>query len=493
LSVSTINTLPRLDPSLDDASMLWGLKRSTWMQIGIIAGLFLLLFWPNLRRLWIKTNPIYGEPNWGHSVCVPLIGLYYLYVNREALLKAKVQAMLPGRFTRRGLISSATMIVAGLGIYLGGMLVIPSFVPQYAAYVESLGQGAMVWGALAMVLNWGLGSMFFGLLTFAFGIWPGSNDYTKDVGMVITLFGTVLFLCGWDVMRITWFPIAFLICALPLPPLLYSGIALPLQNLAAKVAVAVLQMTGVTSFKFGTKITIGDIGGPTRSLNVAEACAGLRSLMTFITVGAAVAFLSSRPLWQKAILTISAVPIAIFCNVMRVTGQGLLDYYWSHELAEGFAHTFVGMVMLIPGFFMILGMGWLLDRLFVDVVDESDARGSVTSPAARPKQDMVIAIPRRAGAGPVSGSAQQNAPDTTVTPKTPIPNTASPSSPRPAPAVAKPIGVPLPARSPQSAQSPATPRAPGAPSRPSLAGVIPPPPASSPRGLPRHSPPPEGR
>jgi exosortase len=109
---------------------------------------------------------------------------------------------------------------------------------------------------------------------------------------------------------------------------------------------------------------------PLRTLQVAEACAGLRSLMTFISVGAAVAFLSNRPLWQKIIITLSAIPIAIFCNVMRVTGQGLLDHYWSHEVSEGFAHQFVGLVMLVPAFFLILLVGWLLDQLFVEEVDE---------------------------------------------------------------------------------------------------------------------------
>src|ERR1700678_1031031 len=66
--------------------IVWGLKRSAWIQIGIITVLFCGLFWPNLRRLWDKTNPFYGEANWGHAICIPFIGLYYLYVNREKLL-----------------------------------------------------------------------------------------------------------------------------------------------------------------------------------------------------------------------------------------------------------------------------------------------------------------------------------------------------------------------------------------------------------------------
>jgi exosortase/archaeosortase family protein len=109
--------------------------------------------------------------------------------------------------------------------------------------------------------------------------------------------------------------------------------------------------------------------GNWRTLNVAEACAGMRSLMTFISVAAAVAFLSSRPLWQKIIVVMFAVPIAIFCNVMRVSGQGLLDRYVSHSLSENFAHQFVGLIMLIPAFLLILLVGWVLDQIFVEQID----------------------------------------------------------------------------------------------------------------------------
>jgi exosortase len=208
------------------------------------------------------------------------------------------------------------------------------------------------------------------LLVFGYGIFPGQNDYVKDLGLVATIFGIVLSLCGWHVMKIAWFPIFFLICALPWPGLVYSRVAGPLQELAATVAVFVLQLTGVDASQTGTKI-IMEFGPlkPPRMLNVAEACAGLRSLMTFITLGAAVAFLSSRPLWQKIFITLSAIPIAILCNVMRVSGQGLLDVYVSQELAVGFAHQFVGLMMLIPAFFMLLGVAALIDKLFVEEVD----------------------------------------------------------------------------------------------------------------------------
>jgi exosortase len=314
---SIASTLPaELGPVHDDPGdpVYLGVRLETWLKVGAIAALFALLFWPNLRRLWDKTNPFTGEANWGHAIAVPLIGLYYLYINRDALRAAGAKS---------------------------------------------------AWGGLPIAL--------FGILFFAYGIYPGQNDWFKDIGMVIALFGIVTLVWGWRVMRTAWFPIVFLFCALPWPGLLYSKVAGPLQALAASVAVHVLQMCSVESWRFGTKIFIIGNQNAVRTLNVAEACAGLRSLMTFISVAAAVAFLSNRALWQKIVMVASAVPIAIFCNVMRVSGQGLLDRYVSPQLSESFAHSFVGLIMMIPAFFLILLVGWILQNLFIEEVDDKAA------------------------------------------------------------------------------------------------------------------------
>ncbi|HEV7297854.1 MAG TPA: exosortase/archaeosortase family protein [Tepidisphaeraceae bacterium] len=303
-----------------------------------------MAFWPNFRRLWLKTNPFFGEPNWGHAIAVPLIGLYYLYTNRTQLLTARSK---------------------------------PSW--------------------------FGLVFLFLGLAIWEYGIWPAKNDFISDFGIVVTLFGVVALICGWGVMKIAWFPIAFLACAIPWSNLLYAHIAWPLQLAAARVAVFTLQVAGVNAYDNGaTKIFIGGfgLGDPVRTLNVAEACAGLRSLMTFVSVAAAVGFLSGRPLWQKIVITLSAVPIAVFCNVVRIAGQGFLDL-WSREMSEGFAHQFVGMLMLAPAFFLIMGVGWLLDNLFIEEADKDANRKKVVSARTQ-------AIGRTASAANVARPAQQD-------------------------------------------------------------------------------------
>ena len=377
-------------------------------MIGTVGALMAITYWPNLRRLYLKVNPFTGEPNWSHSVVIPIIGLYFLYLNREDLFRARLQPVYPNQFTRNRLLGAAALFVIGLCAYFIG----PMIAPNMTGYARAFGQGMAFWGVLVLLFNWGLATLLFGLLMSAFGIYPGRNDFIWDFGMVVALFGAVLMICGWQVMKIAWFPIVYLVCAIPWPGLVYSKVAGPLQQLAARVAVETLKLTGVDAARSGTKIFIGDgLGEPVRTLNVAEACAGMRSLMTFISVGAAVAFLSGRPLWQKIVITLSAIPIAIFCNVMRVAGQGILDHYVSQQLSESFAHQFVGMVMLIPAFFLILLVGWVLDQIFIEEVETAPVVAKKSSPAVA--GDQVIRVARRPAATSAAAPQAPHSPQTT--------------------------------------------------------------------------------
>jgi exosortase len=146
-------------------------------------------------------------------------------------------------------------------------------------------------------------------------------------------------------------------------------------------------LTGVDATVAGTKIIIGS-GPDEHALNVAEACAGLRSLMTFISLAAGLAFLSHRPFWQKIVITLSAIPIAISCNVMRVSGQGLLDHYVSRQISEGFAHQFVGLAMMIPAIFLILLVGWLLDKIFIEEAAEETTKSKSTTKGTKTKKKL---------------------------------------------------------------------------------------------------------
>ena len=469
-----------------------GVSPDTWARVLIITGLFAAVFWPNLRRLWLKTNPFTGEANWSHAIVVPVIGLYYLFVHREDLIRAGSRQFIWGPLLRPSrAISAAAMVLSGGAIYL-----LCSHQTSFSlmfSMIRAVGVATAAMGVLVLLLDWSLAWTLFGLGVFVYGIYPGQNDYLKDLGMVITLFGMVLMLCGPEVMKIAWFPIVFLICAIPWPGLVYSWIAEPLQTMAAWVAVHVLNVAGVDSMWQGTKINISNSNPllPPRVLNVAEACAGMRSLMTFVSVGGAIAFLSSRPLWQKLIIVFSAIPIAIFCNVMRISGQGLLDHYVSPQWSDGFAHQFVGMMMLLPAFFLILGVGYLLDKLFIEEAEEDDAYQN--APRA------VAGIAARESVIPALGATSSVAAPAAAAvvpialPK-PVVTTSSPAPVKPAPVkvvASRPPGTIPPRPMTQGSMTPANPRpaaaANGVPPRPVLSGQpmrMPPPPVN---GVPRKS------
>jgi exosortase len=479
--------MPQLSAESNEPVYL-GIRASSWARGAVIAGLFAAVFWPNLRRLWQKTNPFTGEANWGHAVCVPIIGIYYLYVHRDELAEAGIRPFIWDRVMRPGrLIAALAMVVSAAVLVLGAGKLIGRAHLTMRDITVSAAEAVGVLGVLVLLLDWSLATTIFGLGLYVYGIYPGQNDYLKDCGMVVTLYGIVLLTCGRPIMRLAWFPIVFLMCAIPWPGLVYSWIAGPLQELAANAAVMVLKATGVDAITSGTKIVIyGTTLANTRMLNVAEACAGMRSLMTFIAVAAAVAFLSPRPLWQRIIITVSAVPIAIFCNVMRVSGQGLLDHYVSTKLSESFAHQFVGMIMLVPAFFLILGVGWLLDRIFIEEADHEELPAVVTvstppavvAPQAVPGAPAVQIVP--AVAREIPSPTSTAPPAKAIAP--PAPAVVSPPVVRPPPRATAARATPpssvtprLPAQRP-AASPPAAGKAP--PAKPLT--MTPPPPVGAP-------------
>lgn len=362
-------------------------RQGLWLQVGVIAGAFVLVYFRNLLRLWEMTNPFTGDENWKHAMCVPAIGLYYLFLRREELLATPVEPLLIGRPTRAQITSAVTVIVLGLLMGLVGYRLVPEREGLWLVrgLVENGGFALAGLGVLVILLNWGLSLLLAGLVLSALAIHPLRNNFAGDFGMVMTLFGIVLTMCGWRVMRIAWFPIVFLVCMLPWPPIIYSQLAHPLQVIAARVSVLMLQVTGIDASYSGTKIFITSFGPDglprDRALNVAEACAGLKSLMSFVSIAAAIAFISARPMWQKLVITFSAVPIAITCNVMRVAGQGVLDHYVGREWSEGFAHQFAGMIMMLPAFLLILLVCWILDHLFIEEAPDEAAPTGTGSPA----------------------------------------------------------------------------------------------------------------
>ena len=176
----------------------------------------------------------------------------------------------------------------------------------------------------------------------------------------------VLFCCGWEIIKITALPILFLFFAIPLPTRIYVWLTLPMRRWASEVAAAFLNIIPHIDAMATGVVIEGLYKGKSFSLNVAEACAGMRLMMAFFALGVAMAYLDYKPIWQRVILVIAAIPIAIFCNVIRVAITCWMYYIDEPELGQDFMHHFTGVLMLIPAFAMLWVLAWIIQHIFVE-------------------------------------------------------------------------------------------------------------------------------
>jgi exosortase len=164
--------------------------------------------------------------------------------------------------------------------------------------------------------------------------------FTQRVSLLILFGSLVLFLGGTSRLRKVAFPLSFLLLAIPLPYILYYSLTAPMQALAARVAVLGLGWVGVPALAQGNIIHL-----PETSLEVAEACSGIRSLYAFLALGALLAHSMSIPLWGKLLVFLSTIPVSIAANAVRVWGSGISAYLVGPRAVEGTAHEVFGIVV----------------------------------------------------------------------------------------------------------------------------------------------------
>jgi len=170
----------------------------------------------------------------------------------------------------------------------------------------------------------------------------GAEFFLSRSSLVFLLAGLVIYFLGWKPFRALLFPWAFLFLMIPIPAIIFNQIAFPLQFLAARLASSLLVLSGIPVLRDGNIIQL-----PTMTLEVAEACSGIRSLMSLGTLAVIYGyFLETRKL-PRVLLALAAIPIAVAANALRIMGTGLLGYFWDPEKAEGFFHTFSGWVIFV--------------------------------------------------------------------------------------------------------------------------------------------------
>ena len=183
------------------------------------------------------------------------------------------------------------------------------------------------------------------------------ESFTMRFSFLIVLTGIVLFLLGWVHFKILLFPIAFLIFMIPIPSILMGKITFPMQLFASKVATVSLSMLEIPVLREGNIIKLADT-----TLAVAEACSGIRSLISLLALGTVFAYFTKKSFWQRTILILSCIPIAIFVNALRVTATGILANSYSASVAQGFFHGFSGYLLFLVAFGLLVGEGFLLSK-----------------------------------------------------------------------------------------------------------------------------------
>ncbi|MCP4618186.1 MAG: VPLPA-CTERM-specific exosortase XrtD [Bradyrhizobium sp.] len=179
----------------------------------------------------------------------------------------------------------------------------------------------------------------------------------SQIAMIMALFGAVLCIGGTALLRVTFVPIAFLLFAIPLPYFLDSTLSWRLQLLSSQLGVTFIRLIDVPVYLEGNVIDLG-----TYKLQVVEACSGLRYLYPLMSLGFIVAWMFNGPMWQRAVLLLSPIPIAIVMNSVRLLVVALLVNQWGPEQAKGPMHLFEGWVIFLACAGLLLGEAWILAR-----------------------------------------------------------------------------------------------------------------------------------
>lgn len=271
-------------------------------------------------RFWFFQQARYARlftEDWGHTVLVPLICAYLVWQQREGLERVRYRSFWPG------------LIPLAVGIY--------------------------------------------SYLFFVVGV---PNHLGQGLSLVLTLFGLTLLTLGPAAMRYLFLPLSYMVFAITLPEAWMIKLTFPLQLLASQGSYVLLTVLGVSVTLEGNVLNVVSTNGAIVPLNVAEQCSGMRTLVSFIALGAVICLVATKPWWKRVVLMATAIPVALVLNILRVSVLTYLARF-NPELAAGDAHTLIGMLLLIPGFFAYLGIVWMLNKAVPEEEQQGQVQGGV--------------------------------------------------------------------------------------------------------------------
>jgi exosortase D (VPLPA-CTERM-specific) len=220
------------------------------------------------------------------------------------------------------------------------------FVPAFALFV--LWQNRARVKATPLAPSWlGFPIIAFALVMLVLGV-LGVELFTSRMSLILLIGGLIILFRGWPLFRAVLFPWAFLSLGIPLPNLILQRVTFPLQILASKLSTSLLELVGIPVLREGNVIHLA-----AKSLEVVEACAGIRSMLSLLTLAIMYGYLMEQRNWVRVLLACSAVPIAVCANAFRIFGTGVLVQYWDPDKAEGFYHLFQGWLIFVVSLILL--------------------------------------------------------------------------------------------------------------------------------------------
>jgi exosortase len=271
---------------------------------------------------------------------------------------------------------------------LGGLVVLlivaywDMFTLTSAAWTEDLYSHGWIVPLVALGLLWlrwepfgqvPASERWMGLLLLAIGL--GSRLVAAEFSIhpldrltfIPSIFGAFMLVGGYSAIRWAWPALGFLVFMFPLPTVLEVSVLGTLQSIATKASAFVLQTFGIVAVRSGNLINIPGMGEP---LNIAEACSGLRMSTIFLAMAVAMVFLIERPWWDKLVILLSAIPIALIVNVVRITITALL-FMWvgqDNPAVKRIVHDWAGLLIMMP---LAMALLWIelqvLERVTIPV------------------------------------------------------------------------------------------------------------------------------
>jgi exosortase len=256
------------------------------------------------------------------------------------------------------------------GNYSHGWLIIPLaayFAWERRAQFASTPIQSSAFGLVVLIGS--MGVLLAGLL--------GAELFLSRIAIVGAVIGIVLYLYGWRRLKILAFPIGFLLLMIPIPAIIFQQIAFPLQLFASEFGEFCMSAAKIPVLREGNVLILANT-----TLEVAEACSGIRSLISLITLAIVFGYFSDPRPWVRAVIVASAIPVAIIANGARVAGTGMAAQWYGPEAAQGFFHEFSGWVVFVVAFALMLAV----HRVILLVSRRPAAPLEIAKPVSQPER-----------------------------------------------------------------------------------------------------------